>query len=41
MQNGKVQSDGRTVTGNSSNGLKFIGYLNEAGVITKFYPVLS
>ncbi len=41
MQNGIVQSDGRTVIGNSSNGLKFIGYLNDVGVITNFYPVLS
>ncbi|EKB5972252.1 EndoU domain-containing protein [Listeria monocytogenes] len=41
MNNGKIQPDGRTVIGTSSNGLKFIGYLDEVGKVTNFYPVLN
>ncbi|WP_238600691.1 EndoU domain-containing protein [Metasolibacillus meyeri] len=39
MQNGKV--DGRIVEGTASNGLKFRGYLNEAGEITNFFPIID
>ncbi|MDG0029103.1 EndoU domain-containing protein [Priestia sp. Y58] len=39
MQNGKV--NGRLVEGTASNGLKFRGYLNEAGEITNFFPIVD
>ncbi|WP_228470700.1 CdiA family toxin C-terminal domain-containing protein [Listeria welshimeri] len=39
MKNGKI--DGRLVEGKASNGLKFRGYLNEAGEITNFFPILD
>ena len=39
MQNGKV--NGRLVEGTASNSLKFRGYLNEAGEITNFFPVID
>ena len=39
MQNGKV--NGRLVEGTASNGLKFRGYLNEAGEITNFFPIID
>lgn len=41
MNNGKVQPDGRTIIGTSPNGVKFIGYLNDAGEVTNFFPVLN
>lgn len=41
MKRGQVQADGRTVIGTSSNGLKFTGYLNDAGEITNFFPVIK
>jgi hypothetical protein len=41
MKNGKIQPDGRTIIGNSPNGIKFIGYLNGAGEVTNFFPVLN
>ncbi|PSA97934.1 T7SS effector LXG polymorphic toxin [Bacillus halotolerans] len=39
MQNGKV--NGRLVEGTAANGLKFRGYLNEAGEITNFFPIID
>ncbi|BFJ00343.1 MULTISPECIES: CdiA family toxin C-terminal domain-containing protein [Priestia] len=39
MQNGKV--NGRLVEGTASNGLEFRGYLNEAGEITNFFPIVD
>ncbi|WP_036098571.1 EndoU domain-containing protein [Listeria floridensis] len=39
MKNGEI--DGRLVEGTASNGLKFRGYLNEAGEITNFFPILD
>ena len=41
MNNGKIQPDGRTIIGTSPNGVKFIGYLNDAGEVTNFFPVLN
>ncbi|MEX1631482.1 CdiA family toxin C-terminal domain-containing protein [Enterococcus sp. C11] len=41
MNNGKIQPDGRTIIGTSQNGVKFIGYLNDAGEVTNFFPVLN
>ncbi|MER0466558.1 T7SS effector LXG polymorphic toxin [Bacillus cabrialesii subsp. cabrialesii] len=39
MENGKV--NGRLVEGTAANGLKFRGYLNEAGEITNFFPIID
>ncbi|PEE40899.1 CdiA family toxin C-terminal domain-containing protein [Bacillus pseudomycoides] len=39
MQNGKI-INGR-VEGTASNGLKFIGYLDDSGKIKNFYPILD
>ncbi|WP_246234782.1 CdiA family toxin C-terminal domain-containing protein [Bacillus aquiflavi] len=33
--------NGRLVEGTASNGLKFRGYLNNAGEISNFYPILD
>ncbi|MFS7421289.1 EndoU domain-containing protein [Carnobacterium maltaromaticum] len=41
MNNGKIQPDGRTIIGTSPNGVKFIGYLNDVGEVTNFFPVLN
>ncbi|MBC6295515.1 EndoU domain-containing protein [Listeria sp. FSL L7-1517] len=41
LNNGEIQSDGRTIIGTSPNGVKFIGYLNDAGEVTNFFPVLN
>ncbi|WP_240522888.1 MULTISPECIES: CdiA family toxin C-terminal domain-containing protein, partial [Bacillus] len=39
MQKGTI--NGRLVEGTASNGLKFRGYLNDAGEITNFFPILD
>ncbi|MBF2457018.1 EndoU domain-containing protein [Listeria welshimeri] len=39
MQNGKII--GGRVEGTASNGLKFIGYLDEAGNVKNFFPILD
>lgn len=39
MQNGKII--GGRVEGTASNGLKFIGYLDEAGKVKNFFPILD
>ncbi|MFX3616493.1 MAG: T7SS effector LXG polymorphic toxin [Sporolactobacillus sp.] len=39
MQNGTI--NGRLVEGAASNGLKFRGYLNDAGEITNFFPIID
>lgn len=40
MRNGIIEN--REITGYSSNGLKFGGYINEeTGKVTNFYPTLK
>ncbi|WP_269083003.1 PrsW family glutamic-type intramembrane protease [Sporosarcina globispora] len=39
MKNGTV--DGREITGVSSNGLEFKGFVDESGEITNFFPILD
>ncbi len=39
MENGEMI--GREIRGTASNGLKFTGYLDENGIITNFFPILS
>ncbi|QWG84899.1 WXG100 family type VII secretion target [Bacillus mycoides] len=39
MKKGTI--NGRLVEGTASNGLKFRGYLNDAGEITNFFPILD
>ena len=40
MRNGTIEN--REITGYSSNGLKFVGYINEeTGKVTNFYPTLK
>ncbi|WP_088809436.1 MULTISPECIES: CdiA family toxin C-terminal domain-containing protein [Listeria] len=39
MQNGEI--NGSLVEGTAPNGLKFRGYLDEAGEITNFFPILD
>ncbi|MGM7724747.1 PrsW family glutamic-type intramembrane protease [Metabacillus sp. Hm71] len=39
MKNGTV--DGREITGVSSNGLHFKGFIDESGEITNFFPILE
>ncbi|WP_052737871.1 EndoU domain-containing protein [Bacillus sp. SA1-12] len=39
MKNGTV--DGREITGVSSNGLQFKGFIDESGEVTNFFPILD
>lgn len=41
MKNGKVVGAGREITGVSSNGLQFRGFIDESGEITNFFPTLD
>lgn len=41
MQNGMFNQVNGTVSGYASNGLKFVGYLDDKGVIKNFYPVFD
>ncbi len=33
--------DGRKVVGTASNGLKFVGWLDDSGNVTNFYPIIE
>ncbi|GGB56530.1 hypothetical protein GCM10011409_37640 [Lentibacillus populi] len=39
MNNGSI--NGRRVEGTASNGLKFIGWLDESGNVKNFYPIIN
>ena len=41
MENGKSVIIGNKIIGECSNGLKFIGYLDDNGTVKNFYPVLN
>lgn len=41
MENGKSVIIGNKIIGECSNGLKFIGYLDDHGTVKNFYPVLN
>jgi RsiW-degrading membrane proteinase PrsW (M82 family) len=41
MKNGKVVGAGREITGVSSNGLQFRGFIDESGEISNFFPTLD